>query len=193
MRHRKHDHFLHWTCTSLVHLDVIDFCHGCCLSACWSEAAWLLQEAEADNRIKCEAVAAVGRLVAFQSLAAEHWLGPTLLSYMVSHGKQVCIVAETCVVCCEDSCSNFSSACLQHAVGRHGGRDLTDTPSSLLNKLIWQAGLQVCRDPAKCSCARHTSCCLDACCMYTYRTQVPLAGCKGLVGQQSHAVSVPTG
>lgn len=52
-----------------------------------------MQEAEADNRMKCEAVCAVGRLVAFQSLAAGDWLAPQLLSHMVGHGKQVqCLV-----------------------------------------------------------------------------------------------------
>lgn len=48
-----------------------------------------MQEAEIDNRMKCEAVCAVGRLIAFQSLSTVDWLGPQLLSYMVGHGKQV--------------------------------------------------------------------------------------------------------
>ena len=51
-----------------------------------------LQEAAADNQMKCEAVCAVGRLVAFQSLAAGDWLAPQLVSHMVSHGKEVCLV-----------------------------------------------------------------------------------------------------
>ena len=48
-----------------------------------------VQEAEADNQVKCEAVCAVGRLVAFQSVAAGDWLAPQLISHMVGHGKQV--------------------------------------------------------------------------------------------------------
>ena len=51
-----------------------------------------MQEAAADNQMKCEAVCAVGRLVAFQSLAAGDWLAPQLVSHMVSHGKEVCHV-----------------------------------------------------------------------------------------------------
>ena len=51
-----------------------------------------LQEAAANNQMKCEAVCAVGRLVAFQSLAAGDWLAPQLVSHMVSHGKEVCHV-----------------------------------------------------------------------------------------------------
>lgn len=50
---------------------------------------WCLQEAAADNQMKCEAVCAVGGLVAFQSLAAGNWLAPQLVSHMVGHGKQV--------------------------------------------------------------------------------------------------------
>ena len=49
-----------------------------------------VQEAVADNQMKCEAVCAVGRLLAFQSLAAGDWLAPQLVSHMVSHGKEVC-------------------------------------------------------------------------------------------------------
>ncbi len=48
-----------------------------------------VQEAEASNQVKCEAVCAVGRLVAFQSVAAGDWLAPQLISHMVGHGKQV--------------------------------------------------------------------------------------------------------
>jgi len=48
-----------------------------------------VQEAEASNQVKCEAVCAVGRLVAFQSVAAGDWLAPQLISNMVGHGKQV--------------------------------------------------------------------------------------------------------
>lgn len=49
-----------------------------------------MQEAAAANQMKCEAVCAVGRLVAFCSLAAANWLAPQLVSHMVSHGKEVC-------------------------------------------------------------------------------------------------------
>ena len=56
---------------------------------CCNSCVTCLQEAEADNQVKCEAVCAVGRLVAFQSVAAGDWLAPQLISHMVGHGKQV--------------------------------------------------------------------------------------------------------
>lgn len=56
---------------------------------CWNSCVTCVQEAEADNQVKCEAVCAVGRLVAFQSVAAGDWLAPQLISHMVGHGKQV--------------------------------------------------------------------------------------------------------
>ena len=66
-----------------------------------------VQEAEASNQVKCEAVCAVGRLVAFQSVAAGEWLAPQLISHMVGHGKQVNLllpeilsVCDLTVVCC---------------------------------------------------------------------------------------------
>ena len=67
-----------------------------------------MQEAEASNQVKCEAVCAVGRLVAFQSVAAGDWLAPQLISHMVGHGKQVnlllpeisSVCGTTVVYCC---------------------------------------------------------------------------------------------
>ncbi|KAL3143333.1 hypothetical protein ABBQ38_002169 [Trebouxia sp. C0009 RCD-2024] len=59
--------------------------------------AKLEQEAAAANQMKCEAVCALGRLVAFCSLAAANWLTPQLVSHMVSHGKEVGdLVKEVC-------------------------------------------------------------------------------------------------
>lgn len=59
--------------------------------------AKLEQEAEADNQMKCEAVCAVGRLVAFQSAAAGEWLAPQLISHLTGHSKQVSeVVKEVC-------------------------------------------------------------------------------------------------
>lgn len=59
-------------------------------SKLYNEQLANVQEAEADNKMKCEAICAVGRLVAFQSLTNDDWLGPQLMSHMVGHGKQVC-------------------------------------------------------------------------------------------------------
>ena len=67
-----------------------------------------VQEAEASKQVKCEAVCAVGRLVAFQSVAAGDWLAPQLISHMVGHGKQVnflfpeilSVCSITVVYCC---------------------------------------------------------------------------------------------
>lgn len=42
---------------------------------------------------------AVGRLVAFQSVAAGDWLGPQLISHMVGHGKQVNLLLPKCPFC----------------------------------------------------------------------------------------------
>lgn len=58
----------------------------------WGEC---VQEAAAANQMKCEAVCALGRLVAFCSLAAANWLTPQLVSHMVSHGKEVCHITPT--------------------------------------------------------------------------------------------------
>ncbi len=58
-----------------------------------------VQEAEASNQLKCEAVCAVGRLVAFQSVAAGDWLAPQLISHMVGHGKQVNLLLPECPLC----------------------------------------------------------------------------------------------
>lgn len=75
-----------------------------------------VQEAEADNQVKCEAVCAVGRLIAFQSVAAGDWLAPQLISHMVGHGKQVnpllCTnVQDLSICCCLGPASGSSCGC----------------------------------------------------------------------------------
>lgn len=65
----------------------------------------LLQEAEADTQMKSEAVCAVGRLVAFQAAAAGDWLAPQLISHLVGHSKQVCLLLPTYSSCCDAATS----------------------------------------------------------------------------------------
>ncbi|DBB17328.1 TPA: hypothetical protein ACH3X3_014371 [Trebouxia sp. C0006] len=85
--------------------------------------AKLEQEAEASNQVKCEAVCAVGRLVAFQSVAAGDWLAPQLISHMVGHGKQVAdLVKEVCRVLKKDDSAAMPDTyltALQNAFQRH--------------------------------------------------------------------------
>ncbi|KAA6430018.1 MAG: hypothetical protein FRX49_00449 [Trebouxia sp. A1-2] len=85
--------------------------------------AKLEQEAEASIQLKCEAVCAVGRLVAFQSVAAGDWLGPQLISHMVGHGKQVAdLVKEVCRVLKKDDSAAMPDTyltALQNAFQRH--------------------------------------------------------------------------
>ncbi|DBA75127.1 hypothetical protein WJX77_008338 [Trebouxia sp. C0004] len=85
--------------------------------------AKLEQEAEASNQLKCEAVCAVGRLVAFQSVAAGDWLAPQLISHMVGHGKQVAdLVKEVCRVLKKDDSAAMPDTyltALQNAFQRH--------------------------------------------------------------------------